>query len=108
MVPFGGEILKIFIYLVLAFASALNSVAIAALWRWFVVPLGVPSIGILQAMGLLLLFTVACSGGLGLGETASEMMRKGSDYVFEKIGSAISLPIAAILVGWFIALASTW
>lgn len=39
-------------------ASLLKAVVVAAYWRWFALPLGLPPIGVTQALGLLLLSTV--------------------------------------------------
>lgn len=68
---------------------------IHVLWAWFLVPLGVPSVGVAQAYGLSVLFgTFLGSRGLDIGK------EKNSDAWVVSVITGIVLPAFALLAGW--------
>jgi hypothetical protein len=76
--------------------------ALAKLWGWFVVPLGVPSIIWWQASGLITVFALLSQGTVGYAAIAA---RTGMDLE-NNAQKWLSLFTAAILPG--LALASGW
>lgn len=69
--------------------ALLNGWAIATLWGWFVVPLGVKVISFAHAFGLSLIVSVMTTRGV-----------QGEDSFKSKLVKAIMLPIVAVLFGW--------
>lgn len=76
-------------------AYLLNGWAILKLWTRFVVPLGVPAIGLAWAIGLAVLMSL-----FGPNPPVAKKSDKGD----EKVSSALMIlflrPLLAVLVGW--------
>lgn len=70
---------------------------IARLWAWFVVPLGLPAIGVVPAYGLTLVAGVL-GGGIYRAAT-SKAVEDDSDAIGRIFGTAV-LTGAALLFGW--------
>lgn len=76
----------------IALSMAVRGFVLKYLWLWFLTPLGVPALGIAQALGIALLCGLMC---------------KDHDYRDDKVtgekvaGAAIS-PLLALLIGWII------
>lgn len=78
----------------LALLALLNGWAIATLWGWFVVPLGMKVISFAHAYGLSLLISVTMSTrGIQNNGDSKATIAKG-------IMLPIMLPIMAVLFGW--------
>lgn len=77
-------------------ALLLRGWATLLLWRWFVVPLGAPEIGLAQAIGVALAVSFATSGGAkGLANKSPE----------ERIAAALEpffMPLLVIGIGWVV------
>lgn len=65
---------------------------LSVLWRWFVVPLGVPTLGVAHAVGI---------------ATTVYLLRKGSkreeidrEYIIRATATSIVAPATALLIGW--------
>lgn len=69
--------------------------AIHVLWAWFVVPLGVPALGVAQAYGLSVLFGLFLNTrGLAIGK------EKSNDEWATSVTVSVLMPAIALLFGW--------
>lgn len=81
------------IRLAIALASIpLNGLALSVLWGWFICPLGVPRLGIAQALGVSTLISLFMRG------KADEDDDKKSPAL--KVAVAVLLPLFALAIGW--------
>ena len=80
------------------FAIILNAWVLTNLWTWFIVPLGVPAIGIAWAAGI-----VCISAYLTKEISASDKGKTGVEAIEVVIKHWIIMfakPITALIVGW--------
>jgi hypothetical protein len=77
-----------------------NGFVASILWGWFVVPLGVPTISYLHAVGLGLVV------GIYKNAPAAQQQGKKSeiDAMGEMLGHAFVTPALMLVIGWFIKL----
>lgn len=75
----------------------LSGLVISILWGWFVVPLGVPAIGVAASVGL----TVTVRAFTGTHKDG-EKPKTYVEAVQKLVGNAIGTPIGILLVGWII------
>lgn len=73
------------VFLLLAIAVALNGFMLSFMWEWFVVPLGVPSIGIAQAIGIAIIVSVLTYQGGDSSADAEDGLNKILGRLFGKI-----------------------
>lgn len=73
--------------------SILRGFVLSILWGWFLVPLGIPDIGVAWAIGI-----AATLGMLVAGPSA------GSKDTAEQLGYAVGTPLMALLIGWIVTL----
>jgi hypothetical protein len=72
------------------------------LWLWFVVPLGVPAISVLQAAGLSILHSML-TGTRGIrADVAASKEKSSRDTAIFNFGVALAAPGFALLGGWII------
>jgi hypothetical protein len=86
--------LIVFFAVVLAIIMMLRGVAMAMLWHWYAEPLGLPGIGIAQAIGIGLLVTITV-GNLPLRQ-------EKLDDVLGRLGLLALQPIVLFCTGWLI------
>lgn len=78
-------------------ASALNGWAISVLWNWFAVPyLHVPTLAIVPAIGLRLLWSVFAYDANANTQTKSEW--------WEPLPKILFAPLVAVGIGWMVRL----
>ena len=77
-------------------AYLLNGLVLCQLWQWFVVPFGLPTLTIAQALGL---------GTLISYLTKYTPIGQNNKATFgEAVGTAIGWPLVALTIGWIIQL----
>ena len=89
--------------LALAVACALwGGFAAATLWGWFVVPLGVPEVSVLHAMGL----TLALRALAGFSGKPQPAKHEDKMVALRKLGDVLAwaavAPGAALAIGWVV------
>jgi len=74
----------------------LDALALSILWRWFLVPFGLPEISLVQAAGLSLLGGfIAHQSNPDCGETKREWFKR-------LLGVTFANPLLALFIGWII------
>ena len=78
--------------------------ALAKLWGWFVVPLGVPSIIWWQAAGLITTFALLSQGTVGYAAVAARgaMGLKDKERKWLQLWAAAFMPGVALASGWLV------
>lgn len=77
-------------------ASALRAVVLMVLWRWFLVPLGAPPIGIATAWGLGLIAMLL----LPTPDPADEP--DALEYAVRLIAASVTGSVIALATGWIV------
>lgn len=72
----------------------LQGMTLMLLWKWFVVPLGVPPLGVFHATGLNVLLLFANK------ETMAAVLANKDDNSFKRIVSVTSITISCLFFGW--------
>ncbi len=81
-------------FLFAAVLSAYQGWALSVLWAWFVQPLGAPHLGVIHAMGLMLIFALLTTG-----------IKKAESPEKNKVAHSIGVllaPVIAVLFGFII------
>ena len=89
------------IIIVTPFAIMLRGFVLTRLWLWFLVPLGLPAIGLWHAYGLSILIALFTSGMGRIPSNKDEDERRSIIYhsVFRLIGYSIGGPLLLWLLG---------
>ena len=94
----GGCLIGVPLVIVVAVASALlDGWAISRLWAWFLVPLGVPAITIVHAIGISLLFSL-----FKPHVSSSSDKKKGLAVLLGTLIAAFLVPLLAVGMGWIV------
>lgn len=96
-----------------AISFILNGYVLSVLWGWFIVPtFGAPELGIVPAIGLVLVVGILTHGTRGIGDIASYLKKNGEDEnkdedlkacgkkLLEYCAVIILAPLIALLLGW--------
>lgn len=75
--------------------SLVQGFAVSTLWKWFVVPLGVPSVGVAQGFGLTLVYLMIRGRSEGLKE-------KGWALVKRSVVDLFTFPLFVIVYGFIL------
>jgi hypothetical protein len=87
----------IFSILTTIFSIFLNAYAFAYLWFWFIVPLGVPVIGMAQALGI-----IAIRGFLfyGYALDKGDETKSATERMWTKTYLRLSVPLVSLAFGY--------
>ena len=69
------------------------------LWGWFAVPLGAPSLNLVQAMGLRVLIHAFAPIGANINKNAKAATRSDAIAAVNKM---LSVPLSALAIGWLV------
>jgi hypothetical protein len=86
--------------LLLPIATIVDGWALSTLWGWFIVPLGVPAIGIAHAFG------ISCTVSLFRSRFSTrkkEQEREIDEWFWEWLGTWIFKVAIVLALGWFAA-----
>ena len=84
-------------------AILVNGFVISTLWAWFLVPLGLPQIGIIHAAGISILTSYPLSI---ITIKIERIMRntKGAEETISTILTYLLVPVMALFLGWILTL----
>lgn len=85
-------------------AALLRGWVLSLLWAWFVVPLGVPPITYLHAVGISLLASLLTHKNSPADDAALEK-KNAHEKIVEGIATMLVGPLFVLLLGWLIHLA---
>lgn len=81
---------------ILLFNLMLTMFTISTIWGWFIVPMGAPVIGWVQAYGIALIMTyIAARQTPSFSEAIVKKLTLG-----QKIGKSVGINIGVLLLGW--------
>jgi hypothetical protein len=83
---------------VVALSAMWRGYVLSVLWGWFAVPLGLPVVGVVQAMGVALLVGLLTYRSI----TTAKLEQSAQEKWTDAIASAITTPSVALGVGWCI------
>jgi hypothetical protein len=95
----AGTLVSIFTVVIVG--AAWNGVVLSILWGWFITPLGVPSIGIAQGIGISLIISTLITPRAGRVEPKEHEL---SDALAHLVGWFLA-SLGFLGVGWFLTLA---
>lgn len=85
--------------LALPFTIAVRGWALASLWLWFVVPLGVPNISTVHAYGLSVLISLF---GSSFAKPESTQVKSRESVIIGHLITAFATPMFAVGMGWIV------
>lgn len=94
--------LALFVIGLVFFGVVIRGWALSTLWAWFLVPIGLPAIGIATALGISViigLFTVHLNN-----DKIKVDKNSSSDMIGTIIAKAIGGPLVSVFIGWIITL----
>lgn len=75
-------------------AYILNGFVLKLLWGWFLVQLGLPQLGLVQAIGI----------GLTVGYLTNQYIKQDVADWEDMLAHQFALPVAAVIAGWAVQL----
>lgn len=97
-----GTLFGCLVTVYILFGISIQAWTLMALWKWYMVPFGLPSLGYFHALGLTILSTYFQKETLATLTTEASKGEDAQAKVFVKGMTIIALTLACLFFGWII------